>query len=311
MGFPESNLPPLDGQRYYTLVHQLHLNSTDPIHNYCNRSNANENEYYGFSVSILHPLREDILADVRHIGYTVYLEGEEYKVEKKAAIMGEIASIFSNMSSTLLPKLTRSTQAAMDGSIQPTQLGPMYDFLNTMYTADIAFDEVEAKASRAIMQQITHERHADTCCAWQLVSGNVSVKLHPGTQTVRKEIYDYVNNTYLNVVHDCERMCIQSVLSDNSSFMSEQNIDNYGLLCVRRLLETRTQGTTVMNNELCNTCILSVSGIIIGVSAVSISAASLFATFNNSKYAKTVRSYISRTIQAIRGTQNVHYDVDE
>ena len=314
MGFPESNLPPLDGQRYYTLVHQLSSNPAERAYRPCERHGMYENVYYGFSVSILHPTRKDILADARHISYTVYLEGEEYKVNYTSLAQGRIV-LPSEEQDTLSHKFIRATQAAFQGSIQPTrQLGAIYDLLNTMYTENIS--NSVARAAKAIMQQLTIERGASSMQGFERIDEkHVQLMLtHEQQQVPKRHIYAmYINNTYVNIVHDCERMCIQSVLSDNSSFMSEQNIDNYGLLCAHKLLGAREQKDALnalqhvrhRAHKPCNACTLSATNITINALVVAINAAALFITFNNSQCATAVRSHISRIANIFRGTHRL------
>ena len=57
-----------------------------------------------------------------------------------------------------------------------------------------------------------------------------------------EELLAKINSTYVNVVHDCKHLCVQSTLSVSDSFVSTQELKRYGLLCVNKLTEmARTQ----------------------------------------------------------------------
>ena len=64
---------------------------------------------------------------------------------------------------------------------------------------------------------------------------NVEVSLHNENARNDMRLSRYINNTYVNVVHDCEHICTQVVLSDNAQFMSTADDRAYGTRCARVL----------------------------------------------------------------------------
>ena len=322
MVFPRTNLPSLSGHGHYTLVHYLPTNPTDPAHKLCDRKHVHEDEYYGFSVSILRPISDTVLVKVRHYRRDVRMNNGKYERKNKASVTGSIFSIFANESSVLSSSLIRATQAALYGSRWPQRLGPMYDFINAIYTADEDISTIEITAATAMIQQITtvngHPRKS-----MPPISDSVLVLLSDHTNCTR-DMYRCINNTYVNIVHNCERMCVQSVLSDNVGFMSEEDVDNYGLLCMHRLLaidnsiETQHSTQNVINitkthNDIykeCETCVLSATNIAINTSVIICSIFALFIAFRNSKCAKVIHENVLRISRTMRGTSKIHCEDD-
>ena len=281
MVFPGTNLSSFNDHKYYTLVHQLTLNTKAPAHNPCATQHVNPYEYHGFSVSIL--CNNDSI-ETKHYTYTVDCK---YKVSDIDSVTGNF-TLTQKAKDTLSHKSLCATQAALCYSVAPFQrFGCMHDFLNIIYSRRITDEDVNV--AKVIMQQLLSEidtnthmfKHIDTQYMHVMLSGNIT-----------DHIYSHVNNTYVNVVHDCHTLCAQVVLSDSYKFMSDSDIHNYGLLCAHRLSE--------INMIECECECIHTSYLAISAAIVMGSITSLFLIFSNSKCAKAIRACCISTYAAMR-----------
>ena len=64
---------------------------------------------------------------------------------------------------------------------------------------------------------------------------HITLSLHNVSDVNARQLYRYINNTYLNIVHDCERICIHSTLGNDAGFRHVGDIERDGIMCAQKL----------------------------------------------------------------------------
>ena len=234
---PVENLPSLDGHRDYMRIYNIqryakelhHVSSRCNIPEgacgaFCTPYNLNttENEMRGQTTEILR-LRDgdenDVFAILKKQSYTIkHDQNGSYYVNMTEITQEEFR--LDNGSATIMCVLNsaRKPYDDYDGGVYY-----IHDAISP-YTLSFPGDTGELKGflSGAINFGVDREHvditfnHADMSDA---------------------ALLDAVNSTYVNIVHDCNVMCFQSVLSGRQTLMSNDEIAQSGLLCTNMILE--------------------------------------------------------------------------
>ena len=293
------NLPSLsEEERNYTLVQPLTSNPLSPSYKPCGNETSSQ-EHYAFSVSVSID-SDNAFSETMYYSYTIQTtENEQYDIKK--SYVTEYSTVIAT-NHTHYPMLTCITQAAVYYAVDPAKhRGAIHDFLNAIYVEHIS--DIETQAAKAMMQQTLLEY--DPKVFRRVDAEYVRILSSHGDAM---NMYKHINSVHVNVVHDCESVCAQAILSDTRALfslqnMTLQNMTEYGLLCTRRLLETKDTQC-----KKCTDCEKHIYSIAISSAVVVGCVTSLFITYSNSKCAKAVRSCCSVIMNALRGTNRVsHY----
>ena len=252
MVFPKSNLPPLDGQRDYMLVQRVQLGLAPHMFNICSTDPfIVPHRYTGYSISALRHISNAAI-QTSYQQYEIYDYYNQYIVKFSDAQEGVIMYRSNIAAQTTVPRnILKQLQAITYYAIDPlNRAEAIQRFLNVAYmpTAHVRnISDAEVAMATAVIHVTLDEainpfNHIDR--------EHVSVLLSPTrmTHNIAEHLNAYVNNTYVNIVHDCNTACSQAVLSDKRNFMSLNAVANYGMLCAHRILELNnvSQHTTTM-----------------------------------------------------------------
>ena len=225
MPIPGNNLPLLDGNVY------MHVQALTPILKKTYRCDdkpldEEECEHVGQAISILRFERDGIRAKAQHYAYSV-------KCDK--------AGRYSVRDITTRQRNISFTEDAYNIGVALKVAYNPYEF--TMLALDYLLLEPDM-----LYRQTDLIRGPSYGLTNMLSANNTGInKINPRrvTLAIRDTKIDmshlnrYVNNTYLNVVHDCERICVHSVLSNDAGFMSITEAKMYGLLCTSKLIKAQ------------------------------------------------------------------------
>ena len=244
MGLPEKYLS-LENQREYMLIYNLreHANVFNRIAYKCNiHSIDNRNiscvsdcdpynlssvtpAYIGQAVEVVRHERKGILAQMQQYNYKIQHTTGKYSVSD---VHTAHADLKYGESAPALHAIafTHDTEAQQ----RVESLGAMLQQQNTLLKS--------TETTNRTVELLNSNEELSTNIRTQIVVNNTDA-----TDTQIRRIAARVNNTYINVVHDCDRLCVQSALSDNDVFLSGGTVTRQGLLCARRLAELHSTST--------------------------------------------------------------------
>ena len=339
MGFPESNLPSLDGQRHYMVVQELTKEkdiAVDAHHCYSLASSEglapqeanfeNMRKYYGFDMIISRSNRKGVLCSLTYTKYSVQFDEkhrervnfDRVRREARYALRYDRERRFivrmpqyEQSSNTFI----RKAQTALYYAFSPVERSTViHTLLSKMAIEDTARASYLSRlAIQALLEKTENSfNRIDREHVALLMRNNTAENLHAQTKHI-----------YINVVYDCNSACSQAMLSDQLRF------ERYTrrLLCTRGLLEFNNilnvtnysvntsldNGTVLLDNEhnntqSCSVCIQNILPIAVGAIVTMGSTIAIFTKVSNSKCAKAVRSYFARLTRSAEGTQRVQYD---
>ena len=300
MGFPEHNLPPLTGQRNYINVGRLQSNIGE-INRQCRSYEHSLSEYtfFGQALSVLHYQRDGIRLKAQQHNYVLkcYKDAQNkehyyvtYVHTKQRTVRDSEESDAISMALSLAYSPIASVQDEFLGTILSRQ-----SMLHVTHMPRLSFGLAEMLSTQYNFFNIIDPEHTHV---------SVNTKITPYTN-----LHAYINNTYLNILHNCDRVCVQSVLSDNTTFMPFNATENYSLLCIHRLKELRLladivakpQDTTTETTTMRSRIDARSSDIEIALPSITamalLSAGMLYVVCGKDRYAQSIRGYIAVCMQ--------------
>ena len=353
MGFPESNLPSLDGQRHYMMVQKA---TDDPASLAYNRCMANDTaEYRGFALSIVYEEKGNILAKVKYYTYAIDDTDSEYKYETIQTIEDNVQDTTAFLGEASSGQ--QAVQTALYYAFSPAQrMESIHELLNLEYMplleskdADqfpLAHSRTKLIRHMFCATDVLSKKSVDKRqCKFHKYNNkfndidrqHVQLLLTSVNASSIIDVNPYIHSAHVNIVHNCEQVCSQAVLSEAHSFITTQDIQHYGLLCTHRLLEVnaiqeqrRTQTTeqtinsTVNNTDInsatinvmssmhdmgCNECdVYNMLPVIVSVMFATCSAVSIFVKRSNNRCARAMRSCFSQIMCATNGVYRMQRD---
>ena len=321
MIFPENNSTQLSDQKNYTLIHNVVDNIETPLESQCgtDSSSGDQNDdsdstevtpcsvddtitncqYIGHAVAILRMDDINITAKVQRYSYVVNSnDNGAYYVDD---MVTHYSDTESSQHATWVASALRLAMAATEG----TNVAFIRDVLqmDTQYSA-----RDNSVAKNATLAQL-FSKDANSFNA--IDKAHTIVSLHGVNVTNTTVLNQYVNNTYINIVHDCNSICTQSVLSNAPNFMSIRDVKQHGLWCAN-ILSTYTTDmlttnhsdvTTTVNKTIANandTSAATVAASVVGVLCLSMCGAfTLFIQRSKSQFAQNTRNRLARMVHNI------------
>ena len=334
MGFPESNLPSLDGQRYYMVVQETRYpfaKSERDVHPCHEKENAtyggfkNTHKYFVHSMRILRVDNNDTQAYVDYDRYMIQFNSSDQQYYSEAILGTYRDAIYSvgAQQQEGFTALTRAVHAALYYAFNPLERAS-FNYYIPHILSNAFVTEQSVQLSRKVIQVLLEKKEnsfnrIDREHVALLMRNNTAESLHAQIKYI-----------YVNVVYDCHTMCSQSVLSDGNTFTSSRH---YGLLCTRGLLEfsglLNTQNeqkkASVVNSTVrpfknvtleimdtngneqqsCGLCVQNILPIAVGAIVAVGSTIAIFTKVSNSKCAKAVRSCFGSASCALLGIRKI------
>ena len=239
MGFPEYNFSTIEAHKKNRHVRSTVLR-TGKIHKCHERiHSSSECEYRGIALSALRQ---------RHSGTKLRVQQHSYSIKCYKDRSGKIHYFvpYAHTKRLDVRSLEESDSISMALSIAYDPLAH-HDFVSELLSKPsllrVAYrPQLSLRLDQLLSKQSNPYNAIDKERTTISLDG---VKVTPDTK-----LHAYVNNTYVNIVHDCnETVCIQPILSNRRNFMPLNETENYGLLCIESihrhnaLLENTTQFT--------------------------------------------------------------------
>ena len=251
MGFPNDNLPSLDGQRDYTIIYnltthnQLYKAVAHKCHNNAHSSQGCKKTckqhtgscgqtYTGAFMEILRYAKDNILAKLQHSTYSVKCDNNgEYN----------ILDIETYRYNLIYPRLDPDIRLVITAAHSPATTDGEAALINLMSRQRVLH---ESYAASSILGKLENYRmlfgediytHIDRKHAQILINETYKDNVDYMTDEYLRYL---LSNTYVNVVYDCNTMCVQSIMSMTNSLAQESEITHYGLLCTHRILGLST-----------------------------------------------------------------------
>ena len=316
MGFPESNLPSLDGQRYYIVVQKLSAEDLKTI-SPCSQSPIGQGRfvdtrvYYGSDITISRDYRDDVLLSVKWNLYLVHFDNTKQQYAADTQYL-RFFNVYAPQHEQTNTEIIRRAQTVLYYAPSPVERAEeIHQLLRTIYADEEATDEASYLLRLTIQALLERKENSFN----RIDRAHVKLQLRNNTVD---NLHKYIDHTYVNVVYDCNTICSQAVLSDRNNF---ESFRHYGLLCTHRLLEFSglldISNTSLLNSttnapttqQSCNICIQHILPIISAIMAFS----SFVVVFTklSSKRAAAIRSYVSRFIIAISSVYKTQDHADD
>ena len=226
-----SSLPALDSQEFYTIVRTLKDTrySWQPQVPYdCTQRTfeAAKCEYVGYAFSIVRRAEAGMLARVKHYKYSVRCESEHsYSVKDMKMTQRDVFDTDITPFS-ILSSLYFARNPADFGRL--AAMSSVLDKRDMLYMRVDGVDhkqQLKAVLSKQQNEYNTIDRH------------NAAVLINDIHVSEEQDInlQEYVSNTYVNIIHNCERICLQTRLSDVEEFMPYEIVQSHGLLCLHEI----------------------------------------------------------------------------
>ena len=228
MVYPENSLLLFDDQSSNILVYNITEEYATSMLRICDKHKT-EREHIGQAISILH-IQDSVLIRAQHYEYSTKRDASgQYYVTHVNTSEYSISNITQDHHA--LSELSRIVSTALMFAFRPRELHRMhnvYDLLCMMSNQMHTYNPQPLQPLRIMLAKNENSVNAiDTKAA------NIHIKHANVTDTLSMNAY--VNNTYVNIVHDCERLCVYSMLSDEPDYMLTDVVKKHGLLCSRAL----------------------------------------------------------------------------
>ena len=240
MVFSGNNLPSLKGQRDHILVQNITHNIKPHEHISCNESETlAQYKYRGFSMSALHTQGNTFIKAVYH-NYGIYKNSDDkYVVQFIDSEIGYISFVpLPHSRPALTQKTLQKLQRAIYYAFNPLERsGVIYRLLtlNSNIDPHVLMSDIEIETAK-LMTYTMLARYENSFNS--IDTAHVPVHIHGATvKSASNNLHAYINNTYINVVHDCNVVCSQSLLSNSQYPMSLYETELQSMLCVHRILE--------------------------------------------------------------------------
>ena len=147
-----------------------------------------------------------------------------------------------------------------------------------------------------------------------LTSDTNSTKQNLSTAHKKLIMPNYVNNTYVNVVHDCHRVCTRAIFS-NSHIPSVDETKQYSFDCIQQLAEAQRmhQLAQEKNDSGLATVVQGVTAAIVFVTVVVLSCVGLYHLFpfmRKKCILRKVRAHIRSIDKATKGARRLKREAD-
>ena len=241
----DNNLPSLEGQRYYTLVqerkHRTQMCSADSLH------------AQGMALSIIHSTDHTIMAKVQSYRYNVTSKNGRYYVTDLTSsydVLYENTERYTLANILTYIRILRSTRLALYYSPQPTtRADSIHELLSVSdFKLTLGYDiQNDKNLIIKLLRSGTDINHIDEHHVQLLVNRFVPFSYNGVMALIPKprgSLERYAQNTYVNIVYDCDTVCSQSVIGDAQYFMDYYEVRHYGLLCMQGILEHRNAKAT-------------------------------------------------------------------
>ena len=235
----DHNFQLLDGQRSYMLIYDLRRQSKlfeRPARACCiypfNTTECLPQCYectsFGVSISILQHKHDDVVAKIQLSTYEVKHNEHEYYVDELKTKKYNFG--YSGDGYDVTPFMLSALQHAYSPFSSVGGVKAISDLLS--------YETILEKTKTNLLERSNAISWLyDT--SYSLDRQHTKVLLNADVSSAH-DARDYINNTYVNIVHDCDRICAQTVLSDEHGFMPSSKIKEYGLTCTYRLLELKS-----------------------------------------------------------------------
>ena len=299
MGFPSSS----DHQNMtnYYVIYNLTMHDASVLYA-CDMRPLNESqcEHSGHVVEVLRC--SEVEATVRLSNYVIKCDKDKnYYISNIKTIQHDVQT------DSHTPEIVRIINIAAEAlmfAFRPTERTHerIQNLLNMLYRSDN--DVVRSSEFLSLLD--TQENSVNT-----IYRDDAHILLHAVNVTDVFDLNMYVNNTYVNVIHDCESVCVQSLLSDHRSFETHSAIERDGHGCAMRLLTTHmpwhyyntTHGTLNAAQIQQNTISIALSGIS-AVCGMSI-ATCVYVYYSSSNFARNIRKRLSNFVHRAHNTKEV------
>ena len=239
MTIPGNNLPPLDGERDYMLIYDIkkhtqnftritqeccmstHKNMCDPLYR--------ENIMFGRSLSILQHEHDNIAATLRVGSYKINYTCNEYHIDNLKT--RDYNFTYSNNDYDVTAFILSTLRYTHHPFTKMGGLGALIELLNpaTLFEK-VKTDLLERAHAISLLNEKDYYLHVQHT---KVILNDTAITHKTNTE----KLAQYVNNTYVNIVHDCSKICAHTVLSNKHDFMTTSMAEHYSLLCTHRLLE--------------------------------------------------------------------------
>ena len=288
MGLPENNLPSLDGQRYYTHIHDLSDSEKKKVRKQ-KKLKSCDSHYLGSALSVL---RDDddckTIARVQRYTYTVQCFDRKDRLYCYAS---HITIKQRNIESLD----DHDAYITMALELAHTQTISWSIVNHLMHAKNLLVTSYKPQQHISLSEQLSKQRNSVNA----IYKEKVKVLLSSTNVDDVSSLNAYLNNTYVNIVHDCDRVCVQSVLSDNAQFMQLREVEKYGLLCVNRIQTSdrlsRLQHNNTYNNRAHNSdraaTITLYTFLLLCLGCTVCLSCAAYCSVNNSPLARTIRRF--------------------
>ena len=311
MGFPNDSLLSLYKQEAYMVVQDYISDPASLAYNSCKE--GHDDELHGFTVSVIYQRKNTILAQAKYYTYNIRSIDGEYNTNFTRVIEDDIQ--ITSKGDTSLGQT--AVQIALYYAFRPVErpssvqqlLDLQYQHLTDPRPESVA---VLAESRKKVIYHMMDIAFSDS----SYLSGKFneidrqhvplaisSVKIDElDTNTYIKY---YIHSAHVNIVHNCKQICSQAVLGEARSFIATQDIQQYGLLCTRRLLGLRAAQEA--QKGVCTECKMYSMIPLATSAAIALgSIVSIFLRYSNSACAKAIRLCCACTADTTRGAQRVN-----
>ena len=225
------NLPPLEGQRSHMFIQDINSFPTMSLR-MCrtNPLNTTECEHRGHSLSILRYERDNILVKLQYDAYGVKCDEDSryYVTDIKTQQRDVIYDIDEHLAKVAIITLMFAHN--------PTPVS--CDRLSTVIAKGILRSSQKTTGYMSFLEDLLHsKRNESDTGAHALKIDPVQYASAQSKRIAAASLNEYVNNTYVNFVHDCNRICAQPILGYSDHFVTHDTVEQHGMLCTHRLIE--------------------------------------------------------------------------
>ena len=292
-----NNLPSLDGQRYYTLVRQLTKVSSPETAYRCasHPLNKEECEHEGHSLSLIKHAQENI---------TIKLQQYQYKVKCDEHGRYYVTNMTTSTRDIRYDEYSSLTELATEAFLFVCDPRINTYLAFRMLSRGDLFNSSYPRGYATFLEELLSEPNGFNIIDTRHVKTSFHVAEH-----MFAHLSTHVNSSYVNIVHDCERMCVQSVLNDTYGFMPTQDVQYYGLLCTHMLVDNTTttaapqrvatlpQSQNDSNSQVLQASVcLSVASLLLTGGAVA-----AIVSRSNGRIATRIKSFLSHIGDKISG----------
>ena len=274
----------IDSERNYISIYNIDADRTILPYVTCQQHPLDKSEYIGQAFSILlYNVHAQKQMHVQHSKYKVHYNEDQYSVVN-------VTIRQRDADSKLFLFGVSNALTYFPDHMEPL-FGDIYDVLNQK---DALYSMLDAYEPLAVLA-VRHKFQTEV----QRVNRNRVRVLLNGHHADNVNLPAYINNSYVNIVHDCEHFCVQSTISNERAFMPLQNITQDSLLCISALTEARKPNYAIdTKTHTCNNDVKCITSIVITV-ALPIIAGGILLSFIVHSYrnmSKALRSRVSYVV---------------